>query len=137
MKSITLRSLLVMAVALSFTLAARAQDDWTRNFRAGLLMGVNIKADFKTSGQFSLTGNDPGQPGAGGNHHYDDGYVLVDDGGATPLDYYTSNWGGTSYDPSLSTLTFHSTHDVSLTSAQSRSDDSPYLGVDLAYGGTF
>ena len=133
----TFRFLLVTALLGSLVCGARAQTDWTRNFRAGLLVGMNIDAEFKTTGQFAISGNNPGVPGAGTDHFYDDGYVRVDAGGATAPDYYTSFWGGTSYDPNASTLTFLSSRSVSIANENSRIDDAPYLGFDLAYGGTF
>ena len=110
--------------------------DWTRHFRIGALVGINIKADFKMNGQFDVSGSNPGAPGVGGvEHFYDDGYVRVDDtGNALGL---TSYWGyrnGSQYDASAQTLTFHSAKSFT-SSGSSRVDDSPYLGFDLAYGG--
>jgi len=46
-------------------------DDWTRHFRVGGLVGFNVKANFSMSGSFNIAQNHP--PGV-----YDDGYVLTD-----------------------------------------------------------
>src|SRR5262249_48661628 len=57
-------------------------NDWSRHFRVGLLVGFNLKASFSQSGQFSVSGSQPGEPGVSGvNHFYDDGYVRVDETG--------------------------------------------------------
>src|SRR5262245_27789627 len=80
-------------------LQAQAQDDWARNFRLGMLLGVNVKADFKTGGHFTLET----QPGK-----YDDGYVLMDNtGNAGGL---TGNWGyeNQNQHDTPTTLMFHS-----------------------------
>jgi hypothetical protein len=117
---------------------AHAQDDWTRNFRVGLQLGINVSAEFKTGGQFGLSSGQPGTAGAGLDHTYDDGYVLVDQNKRGAPDYYTSNWG---YDSPAqfdgSHLTFHSAKSADINSATSRGkDDAPYLGLDMAYGGS-
>ena len=117
---------------------SQAQEDWTRNFRAGLLMGLNIKAEFKTSGQFGFGGIDPA--GVGPKLKYDDGYVRVDDTGNAQG--YTSYWGyndkASQYDATAPFLELHSTRSVDVENASSgHHDDSPYLGADIAYGGTF
>ncbi len=98
--------------------------DWTRSFRAGVLVGFNISADFSMKGSFGISG--------GGAGIYDDGYVRRDDGGAT-----TSDWGYNSasqYNSSSETLTMHRSTAFSTTSTASVSD-SVNLGLDLAYGG--
>lgn len=117
---------------------ARAQEydsDWTRNFRLGALVGFNIKANFKTSGNFGVSGVNPGPMGvSGANHIFDDGYVRVDqthDAGG-----WTSYWG---YDNASQfdgnhTLTMHATTGFSTTASGSAQDE-PYVGFDLAYGG--
>ena len=99
---------------------------------------MNIKAEFKMSGQFNVSGSAPGAPGVSGvDHVYDDGYVKVDEtGNAQGL---TSNWGyqsGSQYDPVAQTLTFHSAQTFEA-SGGAESDDSPYLGVDIVYGAKF
>src|SRR5437868_6550343 len=61
-------------------------SDWTRNFRLGAAVGFNIKAKFKTTGSFLVTG-----AGAGSANKFDDGYVLPDNSGSP--DGLTWNWG--------------------------------------------
>ena len=111
-------------------------NDWLRHFRVGALVGINIKAEFKMGGDFTVTGSQPGVPGESGRDHlYDDGYVRVDEtGNAEGL---TSYWGYNSasqYNPVAQTLTFHSANSFTA-SGSAKSDDSPYLGLDVAYGG--
>ena len=95
-------------------------EGWTRHFRLGALVGVNIDAEFKMSGQFSVSGSQPGTPGQPGvDHIYDDGYVRVDEtGNAQGL---TSYWGynnASQYDPVAQTLTFHSASSFTTTSGR-------------------
>ena len=52
--------------------------DWTRTFRAGVLVGFNLSADFSMKGSFGITG--------GGAGIFDDGYVRRDAGGALTSD---------------------------------------------------
>lgn len=108
---------------------------WMNHFRLGGFVGMNIKADFKLSGTFAVSGSSPGQSGVGGvNHFYDDGYVRLDDTGNAGG--YTSYWG---YNNALqfdgaNTLTFHSANSYT-TSGGAEVSASPQIGVDLAYGG--
>ncbi|MFO1487833.1 MAG: hypothetical protein U1F65_05085 [Verrucomicrobiota bacterium] len=98
--------------------------DWTRSFRAGVLVGFNIKADFRMSGNFGVS------PTTGGT--YDDGYVRRDDGGAL-----TSNWGynnASQYNATSETLTMHRSNGFTTTSSASV-QNSANLGLDLAYNG--
>jgi len=111
--------------------------DWPRHFRVGALLGINLKAEFSMGGDFTVSGSQPGAPGQPAvDHAYDDGYVRVDDTGNAQG--YTSYWGyqnAAQYDPVAQTLTFHSAE--SFTASESaEGDDSPYLGLDVAYGGT-
>lgn len=101
------------------------EDDWTRHFRIGAIVGLNISANFKTKGTFTPPNNaDKGI--------YDDGYVRTDDTGNTE---WTSYWG---YDKasqlSGSTLTMHSTTSYS-PSGSSEKSGSVFPGFDMAYGG--
>jgi hypothetical protein len=130
------RCVLLSASFALLACGAEGQENWTRNFRVGLLLGVNVSADFNTGGQFGLgsQAGDPTIPKT--NHEYDDGYVRVDDtGNARNL---TGYWGYEN--PSQfanNTLTFHKAESVDITSASSSGkDDSPYFGLDVAYGGT-
>ncbi len=143
MKAMTSPWLFLLAGAALATPTVRADDDnWTRNFRVGMQIGLNIHADFKTAGQFGISGSAPG-PGVGvtgANHVYDDGYVRVDaTGDAAPAGFppSTSFWGYSKASQlSGQTLTFHAANSVSIAGAANRSDDAPYLGFDMAYGGT-
>jgi hypothetical protein len=110
---------------------ARAESpydpNWTRNFRLGAVVGMNIKGDFKMSGDFGVVGNPPGV--------YDDGYVLVDDTGNAGG--YTSYWGyenASQYDPGTQTLLMHSSSSFSATGSGSGKEDAA-VGFELAYGG--
>jgi hypothetical protein len=123
------KSLLCLACLALFTSRASSQEydpDWLRNFRAGPFIGLNIKANFSMSGNFTVGGNPPGV--------YDDGYVRVDDtGNAGGL---TSFWGYDNADQlSGSTLTMHQTTSFTTSGGQTSPSDSPYIGLDLAYGG--
>jgi hypothetical protein len=121
-----------------FAARTQAQEDWTRNFRVGLQLGINVSADFKTGGQFGLSASQPGTAGSGLNHSYDDGYVNVDENVGPAPDYYTSYWGYSSPSQIDGTLlTFHGAKSADITSATSSDkDDAPYLGLDMAYGAT-
>jgi hypothetical protein len=135
-----LSGLSVLAMAVS----AHAQEDWTKHFRIGMSVGLNIKTDFRVSGSFPVSGSSPGLAIPGQNHTYDDGYVRVDDtGNAVPFDSttgngVTANWGynnASQYDAVAETLTFHGS--TSYTTSFTSRDDAPQLGFDLAYGGSF
>src|ERR1041385_972660 len=57
-------------------------NDWSRHFRIGMLVGFNLKASFRLSGEFSVSGSQPGATNVSGlDHFYDDGYVRVDETG--------------------------------------------------------
>lgn len=115
---------------------ARAQDEWTRNFRIGGMAAFNISAKFTISGTQGLSTHVPGLPGVGGvDHYYDDGYVRVD--GTGNAGGVTSFWGysgASQYNPATQTLTYHSTQGFIVDSSTAASD-APYVGMDLAYGG--
>jgi hypothetical protein len=112
--------------------------DWTRNFRLGAVVALNIKANFSVNGAFTPSGRNPGpagDPGKLADHQYDDGYVRVDKTGNAAG--YTTFWGYSSasqYDPVAQTLTFHGTQSFTASGGGQR-DDAPYLGVEMAYGG--
>src|ERR1041385_4069769 len=130
-KSFALRPGLCSAALLVLTVGhAQAQwgqpydPDWQRSFRAGVLVGFNISADFRMNGSFPVSG--------GGLGAYDDGYVRRDDGGAL-----TSDWGynnASQRDSTAETLTMHKTTGFSTTSSASV-NDSVEIGLDLAYSG--
>lgn len=110
--------------------ASADEDDWTRHFRMGALVGFNISANFKTSGDFNISGNNNVANGI-----YDDGYVRVDQTGNAGGG--TSYWG---YDNASQytgqTLTLHSSSSYSTQgSSNASADGDPSVGLDLAYGG--
>ena len=103
-------------------------DDWTRHFRIGAMVGLNIRANFNAKNPVTFSGK---------NGTYDDGYVRKDNTGNAG--HLTSNWG---YDNSSqvvgSTIQMHSAKSFSpdLTGGtSSESGDSAFAGFDMAYGG--
>lgn len=127
---------LVVLVGIAWVNAASYGQEWTRNFRIGMQLGLNIKADFKTSGTLPFSNKNPGVSGGHGAHEFDDGFIGVD---------ATGNAGGTtSYwsvqNPSQvdgSTLTFHHADAFQSASTVNKTgDDTPYIGFEVAYGGT-
>ena len=103
-------------------------DDWTRHFRVGAIVGMNINASFKDSGTFSLSGNNAA------SGIYDDGYVKPDQTGDP---HYTSNWGynnASQYSAANNTLALHSGTSFS-TSSSGNEDGGPFPGFEMAYGG--
>ena len=117
------------AVAAATTTDVQAQD-WTKHFRVGMQITLNIEAEFTTGGTFDV----PTRPG-----RYEDGYVLEDN---TPGNPDTTNWG---YDRQSQVsenengrfLTFTRTESFSVDSLGStKRDDSPHVGAELAYGGS-
>jgi hypothetical protein len=107
--------------------------DWTRHFRIGALVGMNIKASFQMSGDFNVSGN------SAANGIYNDGYVRRDNtGDPGNLTYYWGYDNATQYDPVNQTLTLHSATSFSPVGDGSASgSDAPYLGFDLAYGDSY
>ena len=102
-------------------------DDWTRHFRLGAMVGLNIKANFSMSGSFPVSGSDPG---AG---YFSTGNYVVPD--ATGDKTYTANWGYSSA-TQLNGSTLTMTGANSYTASGSSSADGGFLpGLDLAYGG--
>ena len=103
-------------------------DDWTRHFSLGTMVAFNVKADFRMSGAFTLSGNNPAQG------IYDDGYVRTDNTGNSGG--YTSNWGynnASQYNAAAQTLTMHSAS--SFSTAGSASDDADLSpSLELSYG---
>jgi hypothetical protein len=100
-------------------------DDWTRHFRIGAMVGLNISANFSMKGKFTIPGNNTGI--------YDDGYVRVDDTGNAQG--YTSYWGYNNQSQlGGSTLTMHSTTSYSA-SGSSEESGSAFPGFEMAYGG--
>jgi hypothetical protein len=111
--------------------------DWTRHFRLGAVVGLDLQAKFKMDGTFNVSGGNQagpiGVPRA--EHIYDDGYVRVDDTGNAGGD--TGYWGYDSpaqYDPVNRTLTFHSSSSFTL-SDRTSVDSTAQVGLELVYGG--
>jgi hypothetical protein len=104
-------------------------QDWTKHFRIGMQLALNVKAEFSTAG----TINRPSQAGI-----YDDGYVLPDSSGtgpnATTVNYGYNHAGQN--DVGAHTLTLHHTdsYDITDNTSVTRQDE-PYIGMELAYGG--
>jgi len=111
-----------------FVLIPPDAPDWTRHFRIGAMVALNINADFKTKGTFNISGNNAA------NGIYDDGYVRKDDtGNAGGL---TSFWGynhASQYDSGANTLTMHGASSYA-TSGSASSDGSAFPGFEMAYG---
>lgn len=102
--------------------------DWTRHFRIGAMVGLNISANFSEQGTFGVSGNNP----AAGL--YDNGYVLTDSSGNAFG--YTSNWGyqnNSQYNYANHQLTMQGTSSY-FTSGSSKDDGGPSPGFDMAYG---
>jgi hypothetical protein len=99
-------------------------DDWTRHFRIGAMVGLNISANFSTKGTFNI--NKP--PGV-----YDDGYVRTDNTGNAFGQ--TGYWGyNNASQLSGSSLTMQNTTSYT-TSGSSQESGSAFVGFDMAYGG--
>jgi hypothetical protein len=103
------------------------EDDWTRHFRIGAMVGLNIKADFKMKGTFDLSGKNAAQG------IYDDGYVREDN--THNAFGETGYWGyNNASQLSGSTLTMHSASSYSVTGSSEESGKA-FAGFDMAYGG--
>jgi hypothetical protein len=103
-------------------------DDWTRHFRIGAMVGLNINANFNFNAKGSLNVNRPAGV-------YDDGYVRKDNTGN--VNHQTSYWGydhNSQYDAGSQELTMHNTTSFT-TSGGSESRGSAFAGFDMAYGG--
>jgi hypothetical protein len=117
-------------VALAPVAQAQYDPDWQWHVRAGALIGLNIKANFSSSGVFNLSENLP--PGT-----YDDGYVRTDQtGNAAGLTSYWGYQNASQVDAANHTLLMHQSTTFPVTTSGSGSD-SPYVGGELAGGGNF
>ena len=101
-------------------------DDWTRHFRVGALVGLNISANFSIAGSFNVK-----QPAG----VFDNGYVYPSDNAFGT----TTEWGydsASQYNAANHTLSMTGTTaftpDAAVSGEQS---GSAFLGFDLAYGG--
>ena len=120
---------LLAGTAVAVTSATHADAaDWTKHFRVGMQVTLNIEAEFSGGGLFDI----PVRPG-----RFDDGYVLGD---STGDPNQTTNWGYDSddqFDPATQLITFSRAESFSGQIGDSKKDDSPYLGLELAYGDAF
>jgi hypothetical protein len=110
---------------LAWSAYGQYDPDWTRHFRIGAVVGLNIKADFRTT-----RGTVPLTHPAG---VYDDGYVHP----SQNVNGLTGYWGydNASQQNTPNSLLMHDT--TSFTSAGSTTSDSgsAFPGFELAYGG--
>lgn len=135
------RWLCAFAVLVFSLVQTRGQYDpeWTRNFRAGVMAGFNIKATFKTGGNLTLSGNNPGPTNThAANHFFDNGYVRVDD--FNNSQNYTTFWGyqdASQYDAVNSRLLYQggSAFSANGTSTASGNSNPGDVGFEVAYGG--
>jgi hypothetical protein len=101
-------------------------DDWTRHFRIGAMVGMNISANFSEKGNFKI----PTKDGV-----FDDGYVHPDQSG-DPNN--TSNWGydkASQYNAAADTISMHQiTSYTPGTGGSSKEDGGAFPGFDMAYG---
>ena len=129
-KSAATKWLCSLAGFLTLVSAAHAQydPDWLFHVRAGVMVGLNIKANFSTSGQFNLAENLP--PGG-----YDDGYVHTDQtGNAGGLTSYWGYQNASQVDAANHTLLMHQATTFSANTS-GNDNDSPYIGAEVAGGG--
>lgn len=105
--------------------------DWTRHFRLGGAYALNIKGNFKTSGgSYSISDNTQGV--------YSDGYVHPDST-HDPIGL-TSFWGyqnSSQYDSGANTITMHGATAYATAGGSSSGNNSPNVGLDMAYGDSF
>jgi hypothetical protein len=115
----------VLASSAAITATPTEAADWTKHFRVGMQVTLNIEADITSGGLFEFQTR-PGE--------YDDGYVRQD---ATRNPAETTNFKFESDDQNdaeAHTLTFHRADSFSTDFSESKRDDSPYVGLELAYG---
>jgi len=105
--------------------------DWTRHFRIGAMVGLNISASFTEKGPFNISGN------KAANGIYDDGYVKPDQSGDAQN---TSNWGynnASQYNPAGNngdgTISMHSATSYDTTGSE-KENAAPFPGFEMAYG---
>jgi hypothetical protein len=114
-----------------FILIPPDADDWTRHFRIGALVGLNISANFNTSGTFGISGNNPAKG------IYDDGYVHTDQTGNAGG--YTSYWGynnASQFNAATHQLQMHASSGYATSGGGSTSGD-VFPGFELAYGDNY
>jgi hypothetical protein len=110
----------------AFHLIPSNTDDWTRHFRIGALVGMNISANFSRSGTFNISGNNPT------SGIFDDGYVRTDNTGNAFGQ--TGYWGYNNASQLNGTaLAMHAATSFS-TAGSSKENGGPFPGFDMAYG---
>lgn len=128
-------SLTVLSMSIAAS-SGQITEDWSRHFRLGAQVALNLKADFKIGGLFGVSGSQPGSVGTRGqNRVFDDGYVRVDDTGNAGG--YTTAWGyqnASQYDSANNRLLMHSTDSFTTQDSQTTRDGGAQVGMDLAYG---
>src|SRR5688572_15879846 len=102
--------------------------DWTKHFRVGMQVTLNIEADFSGGGLFDL----PLREGI-----YDNGFVRPDSTGDADVTTFWSYANDAQYDPTSRLMTFSRAESFSGELRDSTNDDSPYVGLELAYGAAF
>ena len=106
---------------------SRVEDeDWTRNFRIGAMVGLNVHGSFHETGPFNS-----GVPAG----VYSDGYVLPDQYGYPGYISYFGYQNASQYNAANNTLTFHNVTGYTPGPNGASSDAGLSAGFDLAYGG--
>jgi hypothetical protein len=126
--SITGKGLLSI-LAVMATSAHAENTNWFGHIRAGPMVGLNISAKFSTAGRFNLAENLPAGT-------FNDGYVRTDQTGNSGG--LTSNWGyqnASQVDTASHSLLMHQATTYSVSTSGNASDE-PYLGAEIADGGT-
>ena len=107
-------------------------DDWTRHFRIGAMVGMNIGANFSEKGTFKISDKNMA------NGIFDDGYVRTDQTGNSGG--LTSFWGynnSSQYNPAgnggSGTIDMHSVTSYK-TAGSSEENGGAFPGFDMAYG---
>jgi hypothetical protein len=123
-------SVLAAGAALVVSGSDSSGQEWTKHFRLGMQLTLNIEAEFSMGGTFNV----PFREG-----FYDDGYVLDDDLNA-PVDgvLVTTHFGydnAGQYSTKDNTLTFHRIDSFDVASTRHTEDDPINYGLELAYGG--
>jgi hypothetical protein len=101
-------------------------DDWTRHFRIGVLLGMNISANFTRNGTFGISGNNPAQG------IYDDGYVRTDNTGNAGGQ--TAYWGYDNASQLSGSILTMSAANSFTTSSSDKEQGGVFPGFDMAYG---
>ncbi len=110
----------------AFHLIPSNTDDWTRHFRIGALVGMNISANFSRSGTFNISGNNPA------SGIFDDGYVRTDNTGNA---FGQTGYWGYNHASQLSGNALTMTAATSYSASGSNKENGgAFPGFDMAYG---